>query len=58
MGDHDDCKLLARLRQLVDRLLDFDLTLGVQGRSGLVKNEDPGVLDQGSSDRNPLLLAS
>lgn len=42
----------------VEGLLDAFLGLGVEGAGGLVEEEDGGVLDNGSGDGNPLLLAS
>ena len=43
---------------LVQCLLNHLLTLRVQGRGGLIKEEDLGVSDQCSSDGYPLLLSA
>ena len=43
---------------LVQCLLNHLLTLRVQGRGGLIKEEDLGVSDQCSSDGYPLLLST
>ncbi len=42
----------------VQSLLDNLLTLRVQGRGGLVQEEDLGVPHQSTGDGNPLLLSS
>ena len=42
----------------IESLLDNLLTALIQGRSGLVKDQDSGVFDESPSDRNSLLLAS
>jgi len=57
VGDHDNGLLLI-LEKLVKSLLDLELTLCVQGTRGLVEEQDAGLADQGTSNRNPLLLAA
>ena len=57
MGDHD-YGLLARLDQLIQSLLHLVLALGVEGRSCLVEEEYFRFADQGTRNRNPLLLAT
>ena len=46
------------LENLVEGLLYLMLGLGVKGAGCLVKEEDLGLPDQCSSNRNPLLLSS
>ena len=46
------------LSGLVQCLLNNLLTLRVQGRGGLIKEEDLGISDQCSSDGYPLLLST
>ena len=48
----------AALPGLVQSLLDYLLTLSVQGRSGFIKEENLWVTDQSPSNSNPLLLSS
>ena len=43
---------------LVQCLLNHLLTLCIQGRGGLIKEEDLGISDQCSSDGYPLLLST
>ena len=55
VGNDNGC---ATFPGLVQSLLDYLLTLGVQGRGGFVKEEDLGVTDQSPSNGNSLLLPS
>ena len=48
----------AALPGLVQSLLDYLLTLSVQGRGGFIKEENLWVTDQSPSNSNPLLLSS
>uniref|UniRef100_A0A7S3CL08 Uncharacterized protein n=1 Tax=Strombidium rassoulzadegani TaxID=1082188 RepID=A0A7S3CL08_9SPIT len=46
------------LRNLIDGLLNLLLGLRVKGRGGLIEAHDLGLLEQGSSNGDPLLLSS
>src|SRR5690606_21703184 len=48
----------AALRELVERLLDRALGLGVEGRGRLVEDQDRRVLQEDARDRQPLLLTA
>ena len=43
---------------LIQSLLDYLLTLCVQGRGGFIEEEDLGVTDQSTCNGDPLLLSS
>ena len=58
MRDHDDSELVAGLRNLVDRCLNLDLALRIQSRRGLIQDQNPRSLDQGSGDGDSLLLTA
>lgn len=55
---HDQSHLLLVLHQFVNGLLDHTLALGIQSRSGLVKQQHLRFTNQGSSNRNSLPLPS
>ena len=55
MGDHDRG---TTLHGTVERLLYDLLALLIQGRSGLVQDKDLWVLDDGTCDRDSLLLTT
>jgi len=50
--------LLARADELVKRLLNLVLALGVEGRGGFVEQEQLGLADESASDSHALLLAT
>ena len=57
VSDHNHSEALL-LEQLVKSLLDLMLTLSIEGRGSLVKEQDSGLPDQGPCDRDALLLAT
>ncbi len=46
----------AVFHQVFDGLLDLDFRFGVEGGGGLIEDEDRGVFDQGTSNRQTLSL--
>ena len=46
------------LHEMIERFLDEMLALGIQGAGGLIEDEESGVLEQGSSNGNALLLSA
>ena len=57
VSNHYHCEALL-LEQCVQGCLDLMLTLGVEGACRFIEEEDLGLADQGTSDRDPLLLPS
>jgi len=53
VGDDQGC---PSGHEVVQGLLHLDLRLRVQGRSGLVEDQDRGVLEDGPGDGDPLAL--
>ena len=56
--DVDDDRHLALLRDLVQKLHDFDRGLGVQRGGGFVRQDQAGLLHQGPGNAHPLPLAA
>ena len=48
----------AALDQIVERLLDFLLGLGIDGRSGFIEDQDARVDQQGAGDGDALALTA
>ena len=57
VGDHDN-SLLLFFKKLVEGLLDLELALGVQSTGRLVEEQDARLADQGTCNRDSLLLAT
>jgi len=53
---HDERR--APLHEQLQGSLDAALRLGVEGRGGLVEDQDGGVLEEGARDRDPLALTA
>jgi len=57
MSDNQNGKLIF-LNNLINCILDFSLSFGVQGRSSLIKNENFWLFDQRPCDGDTLFLAT
>ena len=59
MGDHNDCQIAGHLSgDSQNSRLDFSFTFRVKSARGFVKHQYLWLLEQGTGNRNSLLLAA
>src|SRR5688572_3608742 len=56
MRGEDDCRSLASY--LADEVPEIAPGLGIEPRGGLVEEDNPGLVDEGSTDGKALLLSA